>query len=224
MTMRDNQPCANVHKMTTTRPHQNVPQTSIIHMISHTPPRCEAKGTDAQRQDREHNRSSTFSSVSSDQPCDARVMRHRVRGCTLQRSLNDWPTFAYRSSAHVSLHECTSHSPTTEHHLRTLHHVYETCCCHQLTRSKYSWPFPQSAEDRSPSDLPPATCGRTPVLLAEHVDTKVSRSRSTNQGLIRNLRSNHLCPVPAISSPVSIRPLTHLPSVPQCKRSFSSMP
>ena len=66
---------------------------------------------------------------------------------------------------------------------------------------------------RLTSDLPSSTCRRTPVLLTEHVE-----------GFIRNLRSNHLFPVPAISSPVSIRPLTYLPSVPQCKRSFSSMP
>ena len=113
-------------------------------------------------------------------------------------------------------HKCTSHCPTTERHLRTLYHVYETCCCHQLTRSKYSWPFSPSTRtiSRLTSDLPSAACRRSPVFLTEHVDTKVSRSRSTNQGFIRNLRSNHLCPVPAISSPVSIRPLTDLPSVP----------
>ena len=28
-------PCASVHKMTTTRPHQNVPETGVIYMISH---------------------------------------------------------------------------------------------------------------------------------------------------------------------------------------------
>ena len=33
--MRDDQPCASVRKMTTTRPHQNVPETGIIHMLSH---------------------------------------------------------------------------------------------------------------------------------------------------------------------------------------------
>ena len=84
-----------------------------------------------------------------------------------------------------------------EHSLQTLHHMYETCCSHQLTRSKYSWPFPPSTEDPSagsPSDLPSATCRRTLVLLTAHVDTKVSRSRSTNQGFIRNLRSNPPCP------------------------------
>ena len=74
--------------------------------------------------------------------------------------------------------KCTSRSPTTEHSLRTLRHVYETCCCHQLTKSKYSWSFPPSTEDPSigsPSDLRSATCRRTRVLITEHVDTNVSR-------------------------------------------------
>ena len=34
------------------------------------------------------------------------------------------------------------------------------------------------------------------MLLIEHVDTKVSRSRSTNQKFIRNLRSNQRSPAP----------------------------
>ena len=59
--MRHKQPCASVHKMTTTRHHQNVPQTGIIHMIPHVPSRCGAKRTDAQRQERERtNKCSMF--------------------------------------------------------------------------------------------------------------------------------------------------------------------
>ena len=73
------------------------------------------------------------------------------------------------------------------------------------------------------SPSPSATCRKTRVLLTEHTATKVSRRRSTNQGFISNLRSSHLCPVPAISSPVSNWSLTYLASEPQCKISFSSM-
>ena len=40
------------HKKTAIRPHNNVPQTSIFHLIPHTPPRCGAKRTDAQRQEK----------------------------------------------------------------------------------------------------------------------------------------------------------------------------
>ena len=155
------------------------------------------------------------SNVSSDQ--------HWVRGCassgrstTGRRLLPDLISCVI-SRVHISFTNNGTKSSD----------VHEMCFCHQLTKSKYSWPLPPSTEDTSagsPSDLPSATCRRTPVLLTEHVDTEVSRSRSTNQSFIRNLRSNHFCPVPAISSPVSIRPLTYLPSLPQCKRSFSSMP
>ena len=88
--MRDNQPCASVNKMTTTRPHQSVPQTSIIHMISHTPPRCGAKGTDAQRQEREQTSPARLQRLECPTVRCPHVMRHRVRGCALQRSLNDW--------------------------------------------------------------------------------------------------------------------------------------
>ena len=51
------------------------------------------------------------------------------------------------------------------------------------------------------------------MLLAEHFDTEVSRSRSTNQGFIRNLRSNHLCPVPRSPAPC---PTDHRRTYLQC--------
>ena len=104
------------------QPHQNVPQTGIVHVISHTPPRCGAKGTDAQRQERKQTSQARFQCVEWPTVRNPHV-QHWVRGCALQRSLNDWPTFVYRSSAHVSLHKCTFQSPTTEHSLRTLHQV-----------------------------------------------------------------------------------------------------
>ena len=123
--------------MPTTRPHQNVPQTSInSHDLSHASSMLGEKNRRTATRDRTHKSSTLRMSQRPTVRCP-HVMQHRVRGCTLQRSLKDWPTFAYRSSAHVSPHKCTSHSPTTEHHMRTLHHVYEACCCHHLTKSMY---------------------------------------------------------------------------------------
>ena len=150
-------------------------------------------------------------------------MQYRVRGCLLQRSLDNWPTLASLQSM-CTPHKCTSHSPTTKHHLRTPCNVLRHVAAAKLTRSKYSWPFCHRPKIHQPviPDMLSATCGRTPVLLTEHVDTKVSRSRSTNQGFVRNLRSNHLCPVPAISSLLSTWLPRYSLSVPSRRKQFDS--
>ena len=60
--------------------------------------------------------------------------------CTLQRSLNGLAD-ACRSSAHVytsQMHISVSNNGTLSANASPR---VETCCCHQLTRSKYSWPF-----------------------------------------------------------------------------------
>ena len=59
--------------------------------------------------------------------------------------------------------------------------------------------------------------------LTPSVGTQVSRRRLVNEGFICTLKSHGLCPVPLISSTVSNRSLTYMPSMTQCKRSFGSV-
>ena len=144
------------------------------------------------------------SSVLSDQPCDARtccsaesvmyppaVVRRLADACQSSVSFRS----VYRSPAHNSV------STTTEHHLRTLHHVLRRVVVvaeltRRSTRGCHRLKIHQSACLQT---LPSATCRRTRFLFTEHTDTQVSRSRSASQGFIRNLaaqfqRSPTQCP------------------------------
>ena len=60
--------------------------------------------------------------------------------------------------------------------------------------------------------------------LTRSVDTQVSKSRFVTEGFICTLGAHGPWPVPAISSTVSNRSLTYMPSMTQCKRSFDSTP
>ena len=86
------------------------------------------------------------------------------------------------SSAHVSLHECTSHSPTREHHLRTLHHVLRREVQILVAVSTID----RRSISRLTSDLPSATCRRTPVLLHQprfHSQLEIQPSLSSSTDL-----------------------------------------
>ena len=155
--------------MTTTRPHRNVPQTGIIYMISHTPPRCGAKRTDAQRQERERiYKSGTFPvsrvTISAVPARDAASSPWMYPPAVAQR-LADVCLLVFKFM--WTLHKCTSHSPTTEHHLRTLYHVCETCSC-QLTRSKYSWLYHHRPKIHQPAHLRLAVCHLLEVTCVAH--------------------------------------------------------
>ena len=76
-------------------------------------------------------------------------------------SLNDWPTFAYRSSAHVytsQVHISFTNNGTPSANASPR---VETCCCHQLTRSKYLWTFHHRPKVHEPAHL--QTCRLPPV-------------------------------------------------------------
>ena len=105
------------------------------------------------------------------------------------------------TSAHLILHQ---RNTICERFTTCMRRVVVISSRGPSTRGRFT--IDRRSISRLTSDLLSTTSRRTPVLLTEHVDTKVSRSRSTNQGSIRNLRSNHICPNPAISSPVSIQP------------------
>ena len=59
--------------------------------------------------------------------------------------------------------------------------------------------------------------------LIRSVGTQFSRRRFVFEGFICTLESHVLCPVSLISSTVSNRSLTYMPSMTQCKRSFGSV-
>ena len=122
------------------------------------------------------------------------VMQHRVRGCTLQRSLNDWPTFAYWSSSSCG-HFTSAHLILQQRN--TICGRFTTCVRRAVVSSRGPSTrgcitIDRRSISRLTSDWPSATFWKSPVLLTEPVDTEVSRSRSTNQGFIRNLRCNHI--------------------------------
>ena len=127
------------------------------------------------------NKSSTFSSVSSDQPCDARTccsidsvdVPSSGRSTTGRRLLTGLLLMCHITSAHLIPQQRSTV-------LRTLHHVYETCCCHQLTRSKYSWPFHHRPKIHQSAHL--QTCRLPPVgrhlcCSPNTLTRKISKSR-----------------------------------------------
>ena len=101
------------------RPHKEFTTASNIHLISNTPPRCGANRHSATRF--EISNKSGVSDVRSVHPYGSHTRSSiEFRGCTLQRSYDDWPTCgsvpcrASDPSVHLKY---TTGFPTTLHGL-----------------------------------------------------------------------------------------------------------
>ena len=138
-------------KKTAIRPHNNVPQTSIIHLIPHTPPRYGAKRTDAQRQERESD--NLGRQISARSPHVMQCPSRWMSPPPVARSLAD----ACWSSVHVytsQMHFPFSNNETPS--VNALQRV-ETCCCCQAHEITVLVAAPPSTED------PPAGSPRLAV-------------------------------------------------------------